>query len=139
GSHPRMLRDLSRSLGKQARLDIVGEQTAIDRDILERLDAPLGHLLRNAIDHGIEPAAQRASCGKNVEGVVTLEARHAGGMLQISVADDGGGVDLDSLRAAIIKRNLGSHETVAQMSEHELLEFLLLPNFTTRDTVTEIS
>ena len=139
GSYPRMVRDLSRSLGKQVRLDIVGDHTAIDRDILERLDAPLGHLLRNAVDHGIESPEQRLSRGKQAEGVVTLEARHSGGMLQINVADDGGGIDLDVLRAAIIQRNLGSQETVAQMSEPELLEFLMLPNFTTRETVTEIS
>ena len=139
GSYPRMVRDLSRSLGKQVRLDIVGDHTAVDRDILERLDAPLGHLLRNAVDHGIESPERRLSSGKQAEGVVTMEARHAGGMLQISVADDGGGIDLDVLRAAIIQRNLGSHETVAQMSEPELLEFLMLPNFTTRETVSEIS
>ncbi len=139
GSYPRMLRDLSRSLGKQVRLDIVGNHTAIDRDILERLDTPLGHLLRNAVDHGIEFPQERLGSGKHAEGVVTLEARHSGGMLQINVADDGRGIDLDVLRAAIIQRNLGSHETVAQMSESELLEFLMLPNFTTRDTVTEIS
>ena len=139
GSYPRMVRDLSRSLGKQVRLDIVGDHTAIDRDILERLDAPLGHLLRNAVDHGIESPERRLSNGKQAEGVVTLEARHSGGMLQINVADDGAGIDLDVLRAAIIQRNLGSQETVAQMSEPELLEFLMLPNFTTRRTVTEIS
>jgi two-component system sensor histidine kinase and response regulator WspE len=139
GTLPRMVRDLSRSLGKQVRLDIMGDHTPIDRDILERLDAPLGHLLRNAVDHGIEPPAQREVSGKNAEGVVTLEARHSGGMLQINVADDGCGVDLDALRAAIIQRHLGSHETVAQMSESEVLEFLMLPNFTTRQTVTEIS
>ncbi|MEN3364900.1 MAG: two-component system, chemotaxis family, sensor histidine kinase and response regulator WspE, partial [Burkholderiales bacterium] len=139
GSYPRIVRDLSRSLGKQVRLDIVGDHTAIDRDILERLDAPLGHLLRNAVDHGIEPPGQRLAGGKQAEGVVTLEARHTAGMLQINVADDGGGIDLDVLRAAIVRRNLGNHETVAQMSEPELLEFLMLPNFTTRETVTEVS
>jgi two-component system sensor histidine kinase and response regulator WspE len=139
GSYPRMVRDLSRSLGKQVRLEIVGEHTAIDRDILERLDAPLGHLLRNAVDHGIEPPGQRLGSGKQAEGVVTMEARHSGGMLKIDVADDGRGIDLDELRAAIIQRNLGSHQTVAQMSEPELLEFLMLPNFTTREMVTEIS
>lgn len=139
GSYPRLVRDLGRSLGKQARLDIIGEHTPIDRDILERLEAPLGHLLRNAVDHGLESPERRLSNGKPAEGVVTLEARHSGGMLQITVADDGSGIDLEVLRAAIIHRNLGSHDTVAQMSETELLEFLLLPGFTTRRTVTEIS
>ncbi|NGM89109.1 hybrid sensor histidine kinase/response regulator [Parapusillimonas sp. SGNA-6] len=139
GSYTRLVRDLGRSLGKQARLQIVGKHTPVDRDILERLEAPLGHLLRNAVDHGIESPAERLDSGKPAEGVVTLEARHAGGMLHIDIADDGRGIDLDALRATIVERNLGNHETVAQMSESELFEFLMLPSFTTRRTVTEIS
>jgi two-component system sensor histidine kinase and response regulator WspE len=139
GTHARMVRDLGRSLGKQVRLDILGHATPIDRDILEKLDAPLGHMLRNAVDHGIETPEQRRAAGKPAEGVIRLEARHSAGVLQINIADDGSGIDLDRLRAIIVRRNLASEETVAQMSEAELLEFLLLPNFTTRDMVTEIS
>ncbi|MES2538928.1 MAG: hybrid sensor histidine kinase/response regulator [Pseudomonadota bacterium] len=137
--HARMVRDLGRSLGKQVRLDIVGHATPIDRDILEKLDAPLGHMLRNAVDHGIETAEQRRAAGKRDEGVIKLEARHSAGMLQINITDDGAGIDLDRLRDTIVQRNLANRDTVTRMSEDELLEFLLLPNFTTRDTVTEIS
>ena len=138
-SFPRMVRDLAQSLNKQAWLEIVGQATQVDRDVLERLDAPLGHLLRNAIDHGIESADERRAAGKPAEGVMHLEARHSAGMLQIIVSDDGCGIDADKLRAAIIKRNLTTTEIVGKLSEAELLEFLFLPGFTMRESVTEIS
>jgi two-component system sensor histidine kinase and response regulator WspE len=90
---PRMVRDLGRSLGKKVQLKISGETTQVDRDILQQLDAPLGHLLRNAVDHGIESANERRAAGKQEEGLVHIEARHNSGMLQILVSDDGRGVD----------------------------------------------
>src|SRR4029077_9956925 len=95
---PRMVRDVARSLGKQVTLEIIGETTQVDRDILGKLDAPLGHLLRNAVDHGLELPEERRAAGKPPEGVVRLEARHSAGALQISISDDGRGVDLDDLR-----------------------------------------
>jgi two-component system sensor histidine kinase and response regulator WspE len=136
---PRMVRDLSRTLGKQVRLEIIGEDTQVDRDVLEKLEAPLGHLLRNAIDHGIESPDARAPAGKPIWGTVKLEARHSAGMLQITVADDGAGVDLDNLRRKVVERNLTNEETARKLSEAELLEFLFLPGFSTRTAVTEIS
>jgi two-component system sensor histidine kinase and response regulator WspE len=136
---PRMVRDLSHSLGKQVRLQIIGETTKVDRDILEQLDAPLGHLLRNAIDHGIESADERLAAGKPAEGSITLEARHSAGMLQITVADDGRGIDLEQLRQAVIVRNHTNAETALQLNEAELLAFLFLPGFTMRETVTNVS
>ena len=138
-SFPRMVRDLARSLNKQAWLEIVGQATQVDRDVLDRLDAPLGHLLRNAIDHGIESADERRAAGKPAEGVMHLEARHSAGVLQIIVSDDGCGIDLDKLRAAIIKRKLTTTEIIGKLSEAELLEFLFLPGFTMKESVTEIS
>ncbi len=136
---PRMVRDVGRTLGKQVKLEIVGEATQVDRDILEKLEAPLGHLLRNAVDHGVEPAEGRRAAGKPAEGVVRLEARHSAGTLQIIVADDGHGIELDRLRAKIVARNLTNAATAQQLSEAELLEFLFLPGFTMKETVTEIS
>jgi two-component system sensor histidine kinase and response regulator WspE len=133
------VRDLGHTLGKQVRLQIIGETTKVDRDILEKLDAPLGHLLRNAIDHGIESADERLAAGKPAEGSITLEARHSAGMLQIIIADDGRGIELDRLRQAVIERNHTNAETAHQLSEAELLAFLFLPGFTMRDTVTEVS
>jgi two-component system sensor histidine kinase and response regulator WspE len=136
---PRMVRDVGRSLGKQVRLEIVGEATQVDREILEKLDAPLGHLLRNAIDHGIESPAERLAAGKPPEGVVRLEARHSAGLLQIIASDDGRGMDLDKLRMAVVERKLTTTEIAGRLSEAELLEFLFLPGFSLKGSVTEIS
>jgi two-component system sensor histidine kinase and response regulator WspE len=138
-SFPRMVRDLARSLNKQIRLELVGPATQVDRDVLEKLDAPLGHLLRNSIDHGIESPDERRAAGKPAEGVVHLEARHSAGTLQVIVADDGAGIDLDRLRAAIVERKLTTGEVVGKLSETELLEFLFLPGFTMKESVSEIS
>lgn len=139
GGYARMVRDVAHALGKSARLEIVGTATQIDRDILEKLDAPLGHLLRNAIDHGIESAQQRLAAGKPEQGRIVLEARHSAGMLQVNVSDDGAGVDLARLRRIIVERKLSTEEVVARLSEAELLEFLLLPGFSLREEVTDIS
>jgi len=139
GGFARMVRDVGNSLGKSVRLDITGTATQIDRDILDKLEAPIGHLLRNAVDHGIEHSAQRRAAGKSEQGVVRLEARHSAGMLMIEVSDDGAGIDLERLRQTVVERKLSNQETVARLSEAELLDFLLLPSFSLRDTVTEIS
>jgi two-component system sensor histidine kinase and response regulator WspE len=138
-AYPRIMRDLARSLGKRVRFAVVGESTQVDRDILDMLDAPLGHLLRNALDHGVETPAARLACGKPAEANLTLEARHSAGKLLISVSDDGAGIDLAALRTAIVRRRLADAETVARLSEQELLEFLLLPGFSMREHVTELS
>jgi two-component system sensor histidine kinase and response regulator WspE len=135
----RMVRDVARSLGKKVRWQVVGESTQVDRDILDLLEAPLGHMLRNAIDHGIEAPAVRLAQGKSEEGTLTLDARHTAGALLITVTDDGAGIDLDALRTSIVRKKLASAETAARLSETELLEFLLLPGFSLRDQVTEIS
>jgi two-component system, chemotaxis family, sensor histidine kinase and response regulator WspE len=136
---PRMVRDLARSLGKQARLEIIGEDTQVDRDILERLETPLAHLLRNAVDHGCEKPDQRLRAGKPPEAVIQLEARHSAGMLQVVVSDDGGGVDPQRLRQTIVDKKLATHALAEKMQENELLEFLFLPGFTLKQNVTEIS
>jgi two-component system sensor histidine kinase and response regulator WspE len=136
---PRTVRDLGRALGKQARLELAGEATQVDRDILEKLETPLGHLLRNAVDHGIESPDERRAAGKPAEGAIHLEARHSAGTLQIIVSDDGRGIDLDQLRRTVVERNLTNAEFASKLTESELLEFLFLPGFTMKDTVTTIS
>ena len=136
---PRLVRDIARQLGKQAKLEILGRTTEVDRDILEKLEAPLNHLLRNALDHGLETPEERQAAGKSAEGTIRLEARHVAGMLSISVSDDGHGVDLERLRAKVVRQNLASEEMAEQLSEAELLDFLFLPSFSTADQVTEIS
>ena len=136
---PRMVRDLGHSLGKQVRLEIVGGATKVDRDILEKLDAPLGHLLRNAIDHGIETPEERLLVGKPADGVIKIEARHGGGALHITISDDGRGVDVEALRKAVVERGIANKEMSSTLSESELLEFLFLPGFSMKGKVTEVS
>lgn len=135
----RMLRDLSRTLGKQVRLVVEGEATQVDRDVLERLEAPLTHLLRNALDHGIETPQRRLAQGKPAEGQILIRARHHAGMLLLELRDDGGGVDLEALRRAVIGRGFATEQTGEQLTEEELLAFLFLPGFSMRDQVTEVS
>ncbi|MDB6021984.1 MAG: cheW-like domain protein, partial [Pedosphaera sp.] len=136
---PRMVRDLARELGKAVRLEVIGENTQVDRDILDKLDAPLGHLLRNAVDHGCELPEVRRRAGKPVEGVIRLEARHSAGTLVVTVADDGAGVHPEELRENVLQKRLADPGAAANLSEAELLEFLLLPGFTMKSAVTELS
>ncbi|MBZ3661862.1 hybrid sensor histidine kinase/response regulator [Pseudomonas monteilii] len=135
----RMVRDLGRSLGKPVRLVVDGEKTQVDRDVLEKLEAPLTHLLRNAVDHGIELPERRLLAGKPDEGVIRLRASHQAGMLSLELIDDGAGIDLERLRSSIVERALSPADTVARMSDAELLTFLFLPGFSLRDKVTEVS
>lgn len=136
---PRMIRDLARELGKRVEFTVIGGATLIDRDILSGLDAPLNHLLRNALDHGIEPAAEREQRGKAATGQIRLEARHLSGRLLITLEDDGRGIDAERLRKKIIERGLLSGELAAQLQGQELYAFLFLPGLSTREAVSEIS
>lgn len=136
---PRMVRDLARQLGKKVRLKIEGGATPIDRDILERLESPLSHLLRNAVDHGIEMPEERLAVGKPPEGTIKLEARHRAGALLITVSDDGRGIDTNLLRKDLINKNIISLEMSNRLEDAELINYLFLPGFSTTDEVTEIS
>ncbi|MBD2292695.1 hybrid sensor histidine kinase/response regulator [Anabaena sphaerica FACHB-251] len=138
-SFPRMVRDLARELGKRVNLEIIGKSTLVDRDILERLEAPLLHILRNAIDHGIETPQERLAVGKPEEGTIRIEVFHRAGMLLITVSDDGRGIDIEVLRQEVINKNHINPEIATQLNETELMEFLFLPSFSTAKTVTEIS
>jgi len=136
---PRLVRDLAKQMGKQARFEAVGETTGVDRDILDGLDAPLNHLIRNAIDHGLESPEERAAMGKNPVGLIQLEARHRAGMLQIILRDDGRGIDIERLREKVVDRGHATRAMAARLSDTELLDFLFLPGFTTRGEVSETS
>ncbi|HMF13172.1 MAG TPA: hybrid sensor histidine kinase/response regulator, partial [Gemmataceae bacterium] len=136
---PRMVRDLARTLEKQVRLEILGSSTEVDRDILEKLEAPLTHLLRNAVDHGMEAPIVRTATGKPEGGLIQLEARHRAGMLVLTVRDDGAGIDIERLRHKVVQRGLTRADVASSLSEAELLEFLFLPGFSTAAKVTEFS
>ncbi|MGL5066078.1 MAG: response regulator [Microcoleus sp.] len=136
---PRMLRDLARKLGKQIKFEVFGNSTQVDRDILEKLEAPLTHILRNALDHGIELPEARLAAGKPAEGTIRLEAAHRGGMLSITVSDDGKGIEPEKLRQKIVAKGMINAEMAAKLTEPELMDFLFLPGFSTASQVTEIS
>jgi len=136
---PRMVREVARELGKKVRFEVRGETTGVDRDILDKLEAPLNHLIRNSLDHAIEMPDERERAGKAAVGLIRLEARHSAGMLQITVTDDGRGVDPAALREKVVRKGLASVDMATQLGEAELLEFLFLPGFSTRENVTELS
>jgi len=139
GAFPRMVRDLARQFNKKVNFNIVGSATPVDRDILEKLEAPLGHLLRNAVDHGIEAPDDRTAAGKGAEGSIVLEARHSAGMLAITLSDDGAGLDVERIRDKVVAKGFVNAAMAQNLSEQELLEFLFLPGFSTAKTVTDVS
>ncbi len=138
-SFKRMVRDIARKLNKQVKLDIIGELTAVDRDILKKLEAPLTHILRNAVDHGIELPEVRLASGKLPMGTIRLEAVHRGGMLAIVVADDGKGITPETLRQQVVDKKLVTAEVAAKLTDNELMEFLFLSGFSLSKQVSELS
>ena len=136
---PRMVRDLARSLGKEAQLIIEGEETLVDRDILAKIESPLNHMLRNALDHGMEGPYERLDAGKPAMGTIRMEARHRAGMLSIEISDDGRGVDLEKIRQSVVQRKMASAAMAASLSSGELLEFLFLPAFSLKEKANELS
>lgn len=135
----RMVRDISRSLAKSVRFEVRGENTQVDREVLEKMEAPLNHIIRNALDHGIETREQRVQSGKSDQATIVLSACHAEGMLLITVEDDGRGIDAERIRQKIVQKGLTTEDMASAMNKEELLEFLFLPSFSTRDQVTELS
>jgi two-component system chemotaxis sensor kinase CheA len=136
---PRVVRDLSSSVGKQVRLAMEGRETELDRSLLEAVKDPLTHLVRNAVDHGIEAAADRKAAGKPAEGVLTLRAYHEGGHVIVEVADDGKGIDPNRIAEVAIARGLLTRDQVAHMDRREILNLVFKPGFSTADKVTNVS
>ncbi len=135
----RLVRDTARRLGKDVAIEITGEGVAVDRDILGRLESPLTHMVRNALDHGIESPDCRLAADKPVLGTITVDARHHAGMLRVEVHDDGRGIDPECVRRMVIDRRLAPEQVAVGLTRHELFDFLFLPGFSTRTEVTEIS
>jgi len=136
---PRMVRDLGRQLNKKVQLIIEGASTKVDRDILEKLKAPLTHLVRNAVDHGIESGDDRIKAGKPEEGTLKLSATHRAGMLYITLSDDGGGINIEKIKRKIIEKNYVTEDMAGELTDSEITDFLFLPGFSTSQKVTEIS
>ena len=136
---PRLVRDLSTKLGKHVELELVGQDTELDRTVVDALGDPLVHLVRNALDHGLEPPAEREAAGKPPAGTVRISARHAGGNVVITVADDGRGVDRHAVAANAVRAGLIAPEQADAIDMARAIELLFTPGFSTRDHADDIS
>ncbi|RKH44995.1 hybrid sensor histidine kinase/response regulator [Corallococcus sp. AB049A] len=135
----RMVRDLSRQLGKEARLSVVGAEVSLDRRLLEKLQGALVHILRNAVDHGLEMPAEREKAGKHHEGALTLRVEQQGNLLYLEASDDGRGIDLSQVRKAAEKRGLITAEEAARLNDNQVRDLIFSEGFSTRSDVTDTS
>jgi two-component system, chemotaxis family, sensor kinase CheA len=136
---PRIVRDLSRELGKKIDLRMLGADTELDRQVLELIKDPLTHMVRNSADHGIELPAERLAKGKAETGVITLDAFHEGGHIIIEIGDDGHGLDVERIKRKAVSIGLATEAELATMSEQQIQQFILKPGFSTATKVTSVS
>jgi two-component system chemotaxis sensor kinase CheA len=136
---PRIVRDLSQSLGRRVRLQVEGQDTELDKSLLEAIKDPLTHAVRNSLDHGIEPPEVRQAAGKDPEGTLKLRAAQEGSHVIIEVSDDGAGIAVDKVRQKAIERGLITPDRATQLAERELLQLIFLPGFSTATAVTNVS
>jgi two-component system chemotaxis sensor kinase CheA len=136
---PRMIRDLAKSLDKKVNLVLSGEETELDRTVIDEIGDPLVHLLRNSLDHGIEPTADRLKVGKPETGTIQLRAFHSGNHVFIEIEDDGRGINRDRVLQIAIKNNIVSPERAETLSDEEIYRFLFAPGFSTADKISDIS
>lgn len=139
GKFPRMVRDLARTCGRDVRIEFSGQETGLDKSLLEAIKDPLTHAVRNAVDHGIEPPADRVLAGKPAEGCLRLRAFHQSGSVVIEVADDGAGIAMERVLAKAVERGLVTPEQAEEMTEREALQLIFLPGFSTAAAVTTVS
>jgi two-component system, chemotaxis family, sensor kinase CheA len=139
GKMPRIVRDLSQALGRKVRLQVEGQDTELDKSLLEAIKDPLTHAVRNSLDHGIEPPDVRIAAGKDPEGTLKLRAAQEGSHVLIEVSDDGAGMNADKIRAKAIEKGLITPDRAAHMAERELLQLVFLPGFSTAAAVTNVS
>ncbi len=136
---PRIVRDLAKKLNKKVNLVLEGEDTEIDRSILDKLEDPLIHLVRNAIDHGIEPPEERVKAGKPEEGIIKLSAFQEGDRIIIAIEDDGRGINVEKVKKKAVEKGLITPEQADNMSDKEAFELLFMPGFSTAEQVSEVS
>ena len=139
GKFPRMVRDLAQTCGREVRIEFSGQETGLDKSLLEAIKDPLTHAVRNAVDHGIEPPAVRVLSGKPAEGCLRLRAFHQSGSVVIELADDGAGIAIERVLAKAVERGLVTPEQAADMTEREALQLVFLPGFSTAAAVTTVS
>ncbi len=136
---PRMVRDVALSCGKDVRLEMEGQDTELDRTIIEAIKDPLTHLVRNSVDHGIELPEARKQAGKEASGVLKLRAFHEGGQVNIEISDDGAGLNGERIRQKAIERGLVSAQQLARMSDRDIFNLIFLPGFSTAEKITNVS
>jgi two-component system chemotaxis sensor kinase CheA len=136
---PRLVRDLSRDANKQIEIVIKGEETELDKTLIEEINDPLVHLVRNSVDHGIEKPETRIANGKNPVGTIILSAEHEGNNIIITIEDDGKGIDPEIIKAKVVEKGLISAEKAKDLSRQELLNLIFIPGFSTAEVVTNIS
>jgi two-component system chemotaxis sensor kinase CheA len=136
---PRVVRDLARTCGRQVRLEMEGRETELDRSVLEAIKDPLTHLVRNAVDHGIEPAEVRGATGKPAEGVLRLRAYHEAGQVHLEIIDDGAGIDPRRIAAKALERGLVTQAQLTQMTLREIMHLIFLPGFSLAPEITNVS
>ncbi|WP_432359304.1 chemotaxis protein CheW [Sporosarcina sp. UB5] len=136
---PRMVRQLSRELEKKINLDIIGAETELDRTVIDEIGDPLVHLIRNALDHGIESPAERLAKGKPEEGTITLRAYHSGNHVFIELEDDGAGINKERVLQKALERGIVTEETAATLTEKQIAELILASGFSTADKITDVS
>jgi two-component system chemotaxis sensor kinase CheA len=136
GRFPRLVRDLTATIGKSAALEVFGEETELDKTVIEKIGDPLTHLIRNAIDHGLEPPDDRRAAGKPEQGRLTLKAYQQGGNIYIEIADDGRGLDRERIHAKARELGLAGDETLA---DEQVFALIFRPGFSTADKITEVS
>ena len=139
GRFPRVVRDLSRSLKKEIKLELVGEETDLDKNLVEALADPLVHLVRNAVDHGIESPEERVAAGKPREGVVILTASQEGDHIMLSIKDDGKGMNADVLRRIVVEKGLMDEESAARLEDKECFNLIFMPGFSTKTEISDVS
>jgi len=136
---PRIVRDVARQCGREVDLELAGQETDLDKGILDAIAEPLTHLVRNAVSHGIEPAEQRRGQGKPLRGKIRLNAYHQGNQVVVEISDDGRGIDTQKIRSKAIELGMVTTEEAARLSEAETLDFIFRPGFSTAEVVTEVS
>lgn len=136
---PRIVRDIAQKLGKQVRFETFGSETELDRTIVEAIRDPLTHLVRNAIDHGLESPEERLAAGKSAEGFILMRAFHEGGQVNLEIIDDGAGIRLDRVRDRALERGLVKPDELMRMSDRELANLIFTPGFSTAQTVSDVS
>ncbi|MGJ0506733.1 MAG: hybrid sensor histidine kinase/response regulator [Methylocystis sp.] len=136
---PRLVRDLSIELGKKIELVTYGAETELDRQVIELIRAPLTHIIRNAVDHGVESAAERRAAGKPETGVIRVSATYDGGQITLEVKDDGRGLDLAKIRRKVVAEGRATEDALERMSDADMFQFVMLPGFSTASRVTAVS